>query len=552
MAERVQDVRRVLDAVDAAARAGLHAVGFVSYDAVPALDSALVVREAAPLPMAWFGLFDEPSSVDEAALPAPAAAQQWTLDVQRLEYDAAIAEIRHGIARGDYYQVNHTFRLHARDVEPFALWQQLRRAQRGAYCAFIDTGRHVIASASPELFFERDGRHIVMRPMKGTAPRGRWLEEDDARVAALAGSEKERAENLMIVDLVRNDLGRVAELGTVRVEKLCEVERWPTVLQMTSTVTARLRAETTTAQLFEALFPCGSVTGAPKVAAMRAIARLETSPRGVYCGAIGQVSPGGGGRATFNVAIRTAWIDRERGVAEYGVGGGITWDSTAGDEFGEAMAKARVLTEAVAEFELVETMRLQHGTYVRLEQHLRRLARSATYFGFADPTEAARSVLERERERQGRAGVWRVRLLAGRGSVRVEVGAMPKLASVTAVLAKEPVSSNDRFLFHKTTLKQRPRDRIELLWNERGELTEFSIGNLVLEIDGSKWTPRVSAGLLPGVFREELLERGEVRERVLVEADLERASGVWLINSVREWVALSDVAGTCAVRAARA
>jgi para-aminobenzoate synthetase/4-amino-4-deoxychorismate lyase len=517
-----EDIRRVLDAVDEATHAGLHAVGFLSYD-------------GASLPFAWFGLFDAPTAIDESTLPEAGTPALWTPDVTHAAYDAAVAEIREGIGRGDYYQLNYTFRMRARDVDPLALFHRLRRAQPGAHCAYFDLGPHAIVSASPELFFSRDGRRIVTRPMKGTAPRGRWCDEDDALAHALATSEKERAENLMIVDLVRNDLGRVAKLGSVNVTRLCDVERWPTVLQMTSTVEAQVRPDITTSDIFDALFPCGSVTGAPKLSATQAIARLERSPRGIYCGAIGYIEPGG--LATFSVAIRTACIDRETGIAEYGVGGGITWDSCASSEYDEAVTKARVLTVDTPSFELVETMRLDDGQYVRLERHLARLSRSAQYFGFARSADAVRLALADV----ARPGVWRVRLLVSRsGGFRIEIGDMPKPSNepLRIGLASTPVTSSDPFLFHKTTHRSIYPEALELLRNERGELTEFTIGNLVLEIDGHRWTPPISAGLLGGVFREELLERGEIAERILHVEDLARASRVWMINSLREWVAV--------------
>lgn len=547
IAEKVERVRPVLDRVEAASRAGLQAVGFVGYEAAPAFDSALTAHGPSPLHYAWFGAFDESVRLDESLLPRPQRAVEWTPDVTRKEYDAAIAELREAIGRGDYYQVNHTLRLRARGIDPLALWQRLRRAQRGAYAAYIDTGRHVIASASPELFFERDGSRITMRPMKGTATRGRWLAEDDERAEALARSTKDRAENLMIVDLVRNDLGRIAEVGTVSVPRLFDVERWPTVLQMTSTASARLRPGTTTFDIFRALFPCGSVTGAPKVAATRAIGSLERAARGVYCGAIGHFAADQ--RATFSVAIRTASFDREDGVAEYGVGGGITWDSQADAEYDETVAKAGVLTADVSELELVETLRLEGGRYVRLERHLARFTRSARYFGFRD-WEGLRDKAARALRGAARPGVWRARLLVSRdGSTNIALGQLPapSHAPIVVALAKRPVQSSDPFLFHKTTHREvyeRQRGMVSdafdvLLWNERGELTEFTIGNVVLEIEGEKWTPPLRAGLLGGVFREELLEREGIRERRLYKEDLGLASRVWLINSLREWVAVT-------------
>jgi para-aminobenzoate synthetase/4-amino-4-deoxychorismate lyase len=378
--------------------------------------------------------------------------------------------------------------------------------------------------------------------MKGTVRRGRWLEEDEKLSAWLASSEKNRAENVMIVDLLRNDLGRISETGSVRVESLFRIERYPTIFQLTSTIVARTRAETTLEQIFSALFPCGSVTGAPKVSTMRLIRRLEAEPRGVYCGSIGFVAPGGD--AVFNVAIRTVVIDPRTGVAEYGVGGGITWGSTADDEYGEILDKASFLAEARAPFELLETLRLERGRYRLLEEHLRRLKTSAKYFDARLRIERARAALE-EHAHQFPEEPRRVRLLVSMdGRVRIEserledfsVGA-PRLVA----LAQTPVSRRDRFLYHKTTRRetyeQRRAERPEafdvLLRNEQGELTEFTNGNLLLELEGGCWTPPVECGLLAGTLRAELLGRGEIAERVLTREDLRRASRAWWINSVR-------------------
>jgi para-aminobenzoate synthetase/4-amino-4-deoxychorismate lyase len=456
--------------------------------------------------------------------------------------------------------VNHTLRLTGpAPADALALWARLRAAQGArAYHAFLDLGDVQVVSASPELFFRRAGRHVETRPMKGTARRGRHSAEDESRRAALLASPKERAENVMIVDLLRNDLGRVAEVGSVRVSRLFDVERYPTVWQMTSTVEATLREGASLVEIFDALFPCGSVTGAPKVAATRFIADVEDSPRGVYCGAVGVVRPGGD--CTFNVAIRTLVV--RDGVAVYGAGGGITWDSAPAAEYDEALAKAAVLTAPVPPpFDLLETLLLDDGAYPRLERHLARVGDSAHYFGWADPRPALRDALASQ-ARARPAGRWRVRALAdAAGVVRLESAPLASASSadaspVAVALAGAPVSRHDRFLFHKTTQRaaydarraEWPDAFDVLLRNEEGELTEFTIGNLVLDLDGARWTPPVECGLLAGTFRAELLERGEVRERVLHADDLARASAVWLVNGVRGWVRVAVACGEGARR----
>ena len=523
-------VRAVLDAADRACAAGLHCVGFVAYEAAGAFDPRMAGREQADgLPLAWFAAFAGPDPHEPDAAVGFPAAESWSPAVTREQYDANIATIREAIADGEVYQVNYTFPMTGPAAAPITLWEHLRRAQPGAYSALLELPGLTIVSASPELFFHRAGSAITMRPMKGTAPRGRWLEEDDAMARALAASEKDRAENVMIVDLVRNDLGRVSETGSVRVDALCEVERFPTVLQMTSTVSSRLRAGTSTADVFAALFPCGSITGAPKIAAMQLIARLERVPRGVYCGAIGWMRPDG--TSTFSVAIRTATV--RDGVASYGVGGGITWDSIARAEYDEALLKAKVLEPAPGEaVELIETMRLEEGVYQRLDRHLARLRSSALYFGWDDPTEAAHAALREAI----RAGTWRVRVLASPGAVRVDMQPPPTDTALVASMSPRPVHSRDRLLYHKTTWRWGTGPGLELFTNERGELTEFSYGNLVVDMDGERVTPPVDAGLLPGVFRAALLERGEITERTLMPEDLARASAVFLVNSLRGWV----------------
>ncbi len=350
----------------------------------------------------------------------------------------------------------------------------------------------------------------------------------------------------MIVDLLRNDLGRVAETGAVRVEELFRVERYPTVWQMTSTVAATLREGVTLDELFAALFPCGSVTGAPKVSTTRFIAALEDSPRGVYCGAVGFVAPGGD--AAFNVAIRTVVIDEETGRAVYGTGGGVTWDSTPGGEYTEALAKAKLLTEDAPDFELLETMRLDGSGYHLLEEHLARLEASAEYFDIPVSVADVREALARRAREEG--GARRVRLLVSRdGRVRVESAPLAELprGPLRVALALTPVKKSDRFLCHKTTNRgQYEARRAEvpgvfdvLLWNEEGELTEFTNGNVVVELEGKCWTPPRACGLLAGTFRAELLRRGEVAERVLTRDDLARAARVWFVNGVRGRVEVS-------------
>jgi para-aminobenzoate synthetase/4-amino-4-deoxychorismate lyase len=544
--DRLRDVPGLIDAADGEARAGRWVAGFVAYEAAPAFDAAMRTRPPGPAPLAWFAVFDAPSAPRRAAGDARLSALSAELDERA--HAGAVARIRDAIGRGDCYQVNFTFRVAGRfGGDPLALHDQLRAAQGGGHTACLVLGDRAVVSASPELFFELRGDEITARPMKGTAPRGRYPGEDERLATALAGSPKDRAENVMIVDLLRNDLGRVAVPGSVHVARAFDVERWRTVHQLTSTVKARVRPGVRLADLFAALFPCGSITGAPKIAAMRMIAALEQSARGAYCGAVGLLRPGGD--AVFNVGIRTLVLDLARGLAKAGAGGGITWDSEASAEWEEARAKLAFLSEDPAPFSLVETLRLESGRYPLLERHLGRLRRSAEHLGFTLDEAAARAALGRI---AAEAGTARVRLLlALDGRLTWETAPLPAPSAhpLPVARARAPVSRRDRFLFHKTTRRavydarraERPDVFDVLLANEEGELTELTIGNLAIELGGERLTPPVDCGLLAGVMREELLARGELREAVLRDADLARADRLWLVNAVRGMVPIALV-----------
>jgi para-aminobenzoate synthetase/4-amino-4-deoxychorismate lyase len=532
------EVMPALRAVEDAARAGRWAVGAVAYEAAPAFDPALRVITGGG-PLLWFGLHDAP-------LPrVPAGGHEARLaglapDVDPRAHAAAVAGIREAIAAGAVYQVNFTLRLRGRlEGDPLSLYRRLRRAQGGGDTGFLRVDGRALVSASPELFLLRRGDRITSRPMKGTARRGRWPEEDEEARARLAGSEKDRAENVMIADLVRNDLGRVATAGSVEAAPLLEVERFRTVWQLTSTVSALARPGTGLADLFAATFPCGSVTGAPKVAATRLIATLERSPRGFYCGAVGAVRPGGD--CCFNVAIRTVEVDLATGDAVYGTGGGITWDSEPAAEWDEAVAKAHVLDVDPDLPSLLETLRLEGGRVPLLEGHLRRLAGSARYHAIPVDVAAARALVLREE------GDARLRLLLSPdGMLTLERFPLPGPAAepVPVAFSREPVDRHDPALFHKTTRRapyeRRRAERPELfdvvLLNTDGEVTETTIANLVAELDGERVTPPLDAGLLPGVFRAGLLARGEVREHPIRAADLGGARRLWLVNALRGWV----------------
>lgn len=524
---------------------GLYAAGFLSYESAPAFDPSHPAKLAAGFPYLWFGLYPQPRAVK---LPEPDGLKpilNWKPTTERAQYNTAIDKIKEYISQGRTYQVNYTMRLQADfNISAWEFFLHLAQNQNNR-AAYIDTGRYVICSASPELFFELDGETITGRPMKGTVKRGRTTTEDLAQAGWLKHSEKNRAENVMIVDMIRNDLGRIAKIGSVKAPRLFHTERYPTLWQMTSTVTAQTSASLT--RIFEALFPCASITGAPKVSTMRIINELETTPRKIYTGSIGYIAPNR--KATFNVAIRTTLIDREAGRAEYGVGGGIVWDSTSGDEYSEALLKARVLTESPPGFSLLETLLWtpEEGFYLK-DKHIARLLDSADYFDF--PVSPSREMIEsylREIS-SGFGSPQRVRLLLDKlGELRGETAPyQPVEKIVYARLAVEPVHSSDVFLFHKTTHREvyeRARSPFPdcddvLLYNEHGEVTEFTIGNLVVELDGKLGTPPIECGLLEGTFRAHLLETGQVFERRFHISEIARCTKVFRINSIRRWEAV--------------
>lgn len=550
-AERLADVPAVLAEVEAETDAGRWAAGFLSYEAAPAFDPALAARAPGELPLAWWGIFEAPRRLaltvggPSAGHPSRVAPIDWRPAVARARYRRTVERIRAHIADGDTYQVNYTFPLEGRfDDDPAGLFAGMCAAQRARHCAWVDLGRFAACCASPELFFARRGERLVSRPMKGTARRGRFPEEDAERAAALAASEKDRAENLMIVDMVRNDLGKIAAPGSVAVDELFTVETYPTVHQLTSTVSARTRAPH--GEVLRALFPSASITGAPKVATSRIIRRLEAAPRGVYTGSIGYLAPGR--RAQLNVAIRTATVDRQTSTVTYGTGGGIVWDSDPDAEYQECRAKALVLNPPPPEFALLETLlwRPKSG-YHLWGRHLDRLLASARYFGF--PLARAVALEALERRAAGFPAVrHRVRLLAHRDG-RLVVEADPWECSgpgevVVLALDDRPVDDADPLLFHKTTARglydaalSRHRQAGEVvLWNSRGELTEATRANLVLRLGDAWLTPPVESGLLAGTYRAELLARGRIREQTLPIAALHQADDVFLINSVRGWM----------------
>jgi para-aminobenzoate synthetase/4-amino-4-deoxychorismate lyase len=540
---------------------GHHVAGYLSYEAgYPFVD--LDVPDSAEQPLAWFGVYDAPRRLAPAdveaglkTLDATPTVQNMRLGVSEAEYTDAIRAVRRHIGKGNVYQINYTAPLRVRvEGDPRGLYRRLRARQRVPYAAYLNTGSRQILSCSPELFFQREGDRISTKPMKGTIRRGRTLEEDRTLQEDLASDPKNRAENLMIVDLLRNDLSVCCRPGSVTVPSLYETEPYQTVTQMTSTVEGCLQADAGLADVLRALFPCGSVTGAPKRRAMRIIRELETTPRGVYCGAIGMAGPSD--TAVFNVAIRTVVLDGEEGTM--GVGSGIVWDSDPGGEYEECALKGAFLTkprsvqprsaEPDDDLRLIETMRYDGLCIPLFDRHVERLARSAEYFSFPFDEERFRRRVHRAVHGRG-DDVLKVRATLGRWG-RITVTASPVEEATDEpwrlTLADERVDRTDPLFYHKTTRRGVYQRALEtaraagydeaILLNRDDEVTEGTYTNLFVRRGEVLYTPPVDSGLLAGVYRDYVLDtRPEAKERTLTLEGLRQADALYCCNALRGW-----------------
>jgi len=525
----------------------LYAAGFISYDAAPGMDNALSSRRDETTPLVHISLYPTPRILEPSVLVPEGTSgrdAQWKPCISQNEYECGVGSVREYIQKGHTYQVNFTYRMETGWTgDPWDLFCRINAAQNARYGAFLETEDLAVCSASPELFFTLEGKHIKTSPMKGTSPRGKTLEEDRYLAEALFRSEKNRAENLMIVDMIRNDLGRIARTGTVRVTDLFRIEKYPTLWQMTTDVEAETDAEIP--QILENLFPCASITGAPKYRTMEIIKELETTPRGLYTGTIGFWGPDG--RAQFNVAIRTAVIDRVRHKGMYGTGGGIVWDSTTRGELEESQTKTAILKQEPLQFDLLETLKWapEEGYYL-LERHLDRLGDSAEYFTFPFDREMVKTFLIQKSGNFPEDRNLRVRLLLKKtGELLLESTPLTESQVQPAVwtlkTADSPVDLTNPLIYHKTTKREmynrfrteQPEADDVILWNKKGEVTETTICNIVAVLNGTAYTPPVSSGLLGGTLRKELLEKGEIKERIITLDDLANAEEIYLINSVR-------------------
>lgn len=524
----------------------LFAVGFVAYEAAAAFDSAMSTTHTPTTPLLWFALFGEENtraiSLDNKNSDPDLPELNWQSEDSKADYLSTVTRIKNDyLNTGESYQVNFTRRFVAEyQHAPKLLFDNMLSKQPTPYATFIDTEDFAVCSVSPELFFQLDGNKIVTRPMKGTRRRGKDSDDDKALHSDLQNSEKDKAENLMIVDMLRNDLGRIAKSGSVEVEKLLEIEKHPTVFQMTSTVTAQTNKSLT--DIFKAIFPCASITGAPKINTMRIIDKLEKTARGVYCGALGVIAPGN--RSCFSVPIRTAIIDKFESKSHYATGGGIVWDSNPECEYKETLHKGAILGIKEDEFSLLETIRWSAaGGYFLLKEHLDRITKSAENFNYALDINELTSKLEDLSQTFGHEKQ-RVRVLvSSSGEITIESYPLQNLPkkSITLRIAKERIEADNPLLLNKTTSREiyeraaasEPDADDVILCNTKNEVCETTIYNLVFKINGEYFTPPVESGLLPGTFRARLLKRGIIKERIILLKDLKDVKRILAINSVR-------------------
>jgi len=534
------------EAEERARKDDLYAVGYIAYEASHAFDRKFPKRDI-HMPLVCFALFAEETvitSLTDLYSPGEQTIADWHLLESRESFESKVDRIKSMIGAGEVYQINLTARMSNEGqvtLADFARW-----SQDMPHAVFMTGPEVTVCSASPELFFEREAGVVWSKPMKGTVGRKSEALADEANAQWLQTSAKNRAENVMITDMVRNDLARLSSTGKVSVDELFGVERYPSVWQMTSTVKTEVSASI--ADIFTALFPAASITGAPKHAAVDVIDGLEESPRELYTGALGIIKPSG--FASFNVAIRTAWSDSRSGKSRFGVGCGIVWDSDPSDEFEELQTKARILKQPDPRFHLFETMGISEGKITRLARHLSRLENSARYWSFRFDRQAAESYLNELISSIDSTKHWRLRLQLNRCGALIHT-LHPFVPDAVATdreylrlsVSSTPVDSGDPFLIHKTSRREAyeravaevPDGVSPLLVNELGCVTESAIANVVYQMDGSLFTPPITDGVLPGVLRDELIDEGTVSERSLLLADLEKVQSWWLINSLRGW-----------------
>ena len=534
----IDQVEALLKEVETYQEAGFYTVGYVSYEAAPAFEKKLAVHPA-PLMgeyLLYFTIHEEvetlPFPEDYEAVDLPA---NWQEEVEAPTYQEAIKTIHHHIRQGDTYQVNYTVQLSQElEADPLAIYNRLVVEQKAHYNAFIQHDDVAILSISPELFFEQDDRLLTTRPMKGTTRRGLTNQADLKEAAWLEADPKNRAENMMIVDLLRNDMNRISEIGSEQVTRLCQVEQYSTVWQMTSTIESRLRPEVDLVQTFQALFPCGSITGAPKISTMEIIQNTEIAPRGVYCGTIGILLPRG--KRIFNVAIRTLQMQGTKAI--YGVGGGITWDSKWEGEYQETKQKSAVLYRQEPLFELLTTGRIHQGELTFLEQHLTRLREASRYFAYPFNEPKLLNDLQEELTHLEPSLDYRCRIaLQKNGSFQLTITELTDLPAsyLQAQLTEQQLDLATPFTYFKTSQRAHlaAKEHEQIFHLPDGSLLETTIGNLILEIDGQLYTPPAHLPILDGIYRRHLLESQQIEEKLLTLKDLREADRIYACNALR-------------------
>ena len=536
--KNIKEVKHLLAEVEAYQNKGYYAVGYLSYEAAPAFETKFQVIDG-PLMSEYLLYFTIHETFQTEPIPlayeAIALPESWQELTSAEEYKAAIEQIHHHIRQGDTYQVNYTVQLQQKlTADPFAIYNRLVVEQNAHYNAFIQHDDVSIISISPELFFKKDGDRLTTRPMKGTTNRGLTSESDLKQAQWLAQDQKNRSENMMIVDLLRNDMNRISKIGSEDVKSLCQVEQYSTVWQMTSTIETQLLPNSSLSDVFQALFPCGSITGAPKIATMEIIKKVEKQPRGVYCGAIGILMPQG--PSIFNVAIRTLQMEGTKAI--YGVGGGITWDSNWEAEYEETKQKAAVLYRQNPKFNLISTGRVHQGKLLFLEEHMKRLQESSRYFDYPFNAEKAHYQVEALCQSLNLDKDYRLKMsLAKDGELKFEHTQLTNLSNdfCQARLVEQRHPLDSPYTFFKTSY--RPHLSIEsheqIYYNHEGQLLETSIGNIVLKIKDQLYTPPVHLGLLNGIYRQRLIADNKLKEKVLTLKDMEQAQAIYGCNAVR-------------------
>ena len=530
----IDALAKALDTIEAWATAGFTCLGYVQYGEVVS-GTQVVIPSLKTQPVATFGVFSEGTEYGlDSSQEYGFLGEGCHISFQ--DYAIQFAQVKSALAAGEAYQINLTYELSGNFWgEPQTIFGKLFEVQPTQHAMYLEHNDLIVISMSPETYLRRRGDELQMKPMKGTRARGATSAQDESLKLDLASSTKDQAENLMIVDMVRNDLGRISTPGSVSTEALFEISPYPTVWQMTSTVTSRTDAALS--EIFKATFPCASITGAPKTAAMDLIRALEQRDRGIYTGAVGQIGPWT--KVDLGVAIRTLEMDSQKQRWRYGVGSGVVWDSQAEDEWAETLDKAKFL-QAAQDFQLIETCRFTPLVGVeRLPLHIERLSRSAAALGFELDIDALQSELGLVHSDHPS----RIRVtLSRRGDLNITVAPLPPPTEVIRLsLAKAPIDSSTIFTRHKTTHRQCydaaeplvPDADDVLLFNEQGELMETRIFNVFLVINGICWTPALSSGCLPGVYREQLLRAGAAQERTLTIKDLGAASQIFVTNSLR-------------------